>query len=150
GGHVSRLDLCRGNRPKLRGKFPVQVALVAQEVEKLVVFDGPADGRAELVLDQLRFVLTDREKERLRLQMIVGMELEERSMQSVGSALDLHVYRGSPRQTLLRVEAVGDEIDGIDGLESGNKSGNVRQPGRVIGGSINARIVDAVTDAIGI
>src|SRR5262245_18430916 len=69
-------------------------------------------------------------------------------MDGVGSAFDLHVDCSSSRQTLLRIKAVGDDVDGLDRLQCGNVSRYVGEPNVVLAGAVNADVVGAVRRAI--
>ena len=80
--------------------------------------------------------------------MVIRVELEGGAVQVVGAALNLDVDRGSASQALLRIEAVGNDIDGFDGFQGWHKGGYVRQPRGVIGGAVDPGVIDAVTGAI--
>ena len=102
--------------------FGVVGTLVAYEVEQPVLFDRPADGGAVLVVDVFRFGLGSVRGPLVRLQVLVGMEPEQGTVDGVGTALDLQGDRGAARQALFGVEGVGDDADLLDGLERRNIS----------------------------
>ena len=95
---------------------------VAQEVEQPVRFDRPAYGGSVLVVDVFRLGLGSVGSPLVRLQVLIGMETKQRTMDGVGTALDLQGDRGAAGQTLFRVEGVGDDADFLDGFESRNIS----------------------------
>ena len=122
--------------------------LVAREVEQLVLQDRPAQGSAELVVDQLRVSLVDRCEVRPGLERIVAVVLEGRTVQVVGSALDLHVHRGAAREPLLGIEAVGDDVDGVDRFERRNVGRHVRQPDVGSGHTVDADVIRASAGSV--
>src|SRR5260370_17251293 len=78
--------------------LPVEGAFVASEKEDLVPLDRPTEGSAHLIVDRLGLPLTGRViKERIRLDGVVVVGFEQRTVQGVGSALDLY-FGASPSQ----------------------------------------------------
>ena len=69
-------------------------------------------------------------------------------MEVVRAALDLHVDRGSAGEPLLRVEAVGDDVDGLERFERRDVGGHVRQPDVRRAHAVDADVVRAAGRAI--
>src|SRR5437867_1914734 len=99
GGEVARFHCKSGHLHYLRDTFGVVGALVAEEVEQPVLLDRPADGGAVLVVDVFRLGLASVCSPLVRLHVLVGMESEERTVDVVGTALDLQGDCGAARQT---------------------------------------------------
>jgi hypothetical protein len=107
------------HRPAHRAMVPD--GLVAHEVERLVLPDRPADGPAELVVAlvwfgsgiQRRVV----EPHRPCFQILVREIFEPRAVHRVRSTPSLDVDRCAAGESLLRVEAAGDDVDFLDRLE---------------------------------
>src|SRR3954468_2933930 len=104
----------------------VQRSFVAEEVEQLVLANGATDCATELVVNLLGLPLSGGKKERLRLELIVGVILETGSMHCICTALDLHIDGATTSQALLRVKTVGDDIDAIDGFQRRDVRGDMR------------------------
>src|SRR5262249_11425785 len=109
-----------GNLHCLADTLGVVRALVAEEIEQLVLLDRPADGGTVLVVDVFRLGLASICGPLVRLHVLVRMEPKERTVDVVGTALDLQGDGGAPRQTLFSVEGVGNDADLLHGLERGN------------------------------
>ena len=109
----------------------VSGGLVADEEEGLVLRDGTSDGAAELVVARLRLVAGVQgdvaKPHRPRLQVLVGVMLERRSVDGVGSTPGLQIDGRPAGEALLRVHAVGDDVDLLDRLESRDVGDHVRK-----------------------
>src|SRR2546429_376417 len=64
-------------------------------------------------------------------------------MEIVGAALDLHIYCAAAGQSLLRIEAVRDDVNSLDGFHRRYVSGDVRKPNVVAAGAIDTHVVGA-------
>ena len=91
--------------------------LVAGEKEELVGLDGSADGRAELVVLQVRLGVAELLVEVVRrVQAVAAIELEERPVDGVGSRLGDGADDGPRRAPVLGRVVVGDDLDLLDGF----------------------------------
>src|SRR5690606_24487909 len=95
----------------------LEPALPAREEEELIALDGSADGAAELVGNVLGLVLARRPEIIARLQVMIIVEFEERTVELIGAALELHVDDRASGHPLLGVEAVGGDIHRLDGFQ---------------------------------
>ena len=132
---------------------PVQVlavarALVAREIEEAVAHDRAAERSAELVVFPIAFRRAGRREVAARAEPLVGVVLERRTVQRVGPALDLRVDRRAAGQTLLRVEAVGDDVDRFERFQRRNVGGDVRQPDVGRADAVDADVVRAAARAV--
>ena len=73
--------------------------------------------------------------------MLVGVMLERRSVDGVGSAPGLHVDGRPAGEALFRIHAVGDDVDLLDRLEGRDVGDHVRELD--VGGAdaVDARVV---------
>ena len=132
---------------------PVQVLavarpLVAREIEEAVAHHRAAERSAELVVFPIALRRAGRREVAARAQPLVGVVLERRAVQRVGPALDLRVDRRAAGQTLLGVEAVGDDVDRFERFERRNVGGDVRQPDVGRADAVDADVVRAAARAV--
>src|SRR5271157_386759 len=120
GGLVSRFyGGCRDS-VVTRSILPRQVAVVAGEIEKLILLDRAANGSAKIVQDGLGVGRCDRQKEGSRDHAIVEVVFERGPVHLVGAALNLDVHRGPAREALRGIVTVGIHVHHLDRLKTGN------------------------------
>ena len=132
---------------------PVQIlavarTFVAREIEEAVADDRAAERAAELVVFPVALWRARRREVAACSQVLVGVVLERRAVHRVGAALDLRVDRRAAGQALLRVEAVGDHVDGFERFERWHVGRDVRQPDIGRADAVDADVVRAAAGAV--
>ena len=108
---------------------------------------GAADGAAKLVQDIFGEVAAVIEVV-AGAHGAVGVELVEGAVELVGAAFDGDVHGGSAGHALLSVEAVGDDVDGFDGVLRGDVGDDVGEPGVTHRGAVDAGVVVVAVGAV--
>ncbi len=88
-----------------------------------------AESPTHCVVDQVRRCLSCRLEEIPRLCVVVNILLVERAMHLVGAALQLHRHRRATREALLRIRAVGYDVDALDCFRRRNEGRVLLNPG---------------------
>src|SRR5262249_39233376 len=128
--------------------LPVLRAFVAGKEEELVLDYGAAKRPAILVLNKLALHILRWAEIVSGLQRLVGMVFESGTVKIIRPALDLDVDRRAASQTLLGVETVGHDVDGLDRFERGHIRRHVRQPDVGRTDPVNARVVGRTAGAV--
>ena len=146
-GEVPLAQRVGGNGPEGGGVLAPHGALPVAEEEQLVLLDRSTESAPELVEDVLRSLIPQ-EEEVAGLQGAVGVELVEAAVIIVRSGLDRDADRRAARHSLLGVEAVGDDVHGLDRLGRRHVGDDVRQPGVADRRAVHARVVVGTRDAV--
>ena len=147
-GEVSGAHRHRRHLDELRDVGILGSALVAEEVEGLVLLDRAADRAACLVVDELGLGVVAIAEVWIGLHVLVVVVPEARAVHFVGAALDLQVDGGTASQALLGVKRAGDDVDDLDRLQRRVDARHVGQIGVVARRSVDADVVGLVGSAI--
>ena len=124
--HIAGSNGSRRNGNDLGRKLSNELAVIAGEIEQLVLYNVSAYCPACLIVDELRKALSNRLKERLGLaEGVVLTEQERRTMDLVSSAFQLNIDGGTSGEALVGIQAIAGNGDGLDGIQTRNVSGFV-------------------------
>ena len=137
---LRRLDGPQQRRPAIETQ-----SFVRDEVEQLVLGDGPAVRRAELI--EFERVLFRREN-RFGIERIVSQELVRGSVKLIAARLGHHVHRRRAVAAELRGEIVRREPELLNQVDVGIDGRPARRELIVVVGSVEQEVVRAVALAV--
>ena len=148
-GKIARAHLRRRHRRQVRRALVDVVALVVEEVERLVLDDRAADRAAVLVLAEVGLRPAGEIVEVVVLvELRVAQELEAAPVHGVGARLDLQVHDAAQRAAELGRVGAGLQLELVERVDAGKQDHRL-QPGLVVVHAVEHVVVVARPLAVG-
>src|ERR1700683_3411255 len=115
-------------------------ALVSSEKEEAIFADGASDGRAELILLEVRFGLAvELREEIVGVEFVVAYEFPGAAVELIGAAATDEVDVGAAAASVGGIVVRGLHVKFLDGVDSGNGGADFKSLGS--GGGIFCEVV---------